>query len=151
MSASAPAPGSVSAPGSVTVNVSAPGPASPRAPASAAAEDDAPPLQILRFTFTSNVNDKEPVDKLDAAKPGQRVWAHINARNRSGSSREIDLVFRVNGKERSRVPLEIKSSWSFRTWGYVTLKSTDTSGEVTATIIDDSGEEILTNRLPIKP
>lgn len=121
------------------------------APAAGSAAEDDGALTILRFTFTSNVRDKEPVDKLEAAKPGQRVWAHINARNRTGSSREIDLIFRVNGKERSRVPLEIQASWSFRTWGYVTLRDADTAGEVTAAVIDDSGEEIASGRVPIRP
>jgi hypothetical protein len=130
-------------------------PASPRPSPSASAsasEDDAPAsLQILKFAFTSNIRDKEPADKLDAAKPGQRVYAHVTFRNRTGSSREVDLVFRVNGKERSRVPLEVASSWSYRTWGYVTLRPADSSGEIVVTVVDDTGEEIKAARLPIKP
>lgn len=150
-SVSAPVPASVAAPMPLPASVTAPSRAGGRAASAASADEEASQIQLLKFTFTSNVRDKEPVDKLDAAKPGQRVWAHINVRNRTGSNREIDLVFRVNGKERSRVPLEIQASWSFRTWGYVTLRAADTSGEVTAVIIDDSGEEILSERLPIRP
>jgi hypothetical protein len=141
-----PAPGSARAPEPA---------ASPRPGASASASasegDEPTSLQILRFAFTSNIRDKEPVDKLDAAKPGQRVHAHVTFRNRTGSSREVDLVFRVNGKERSRVPLEVASSWSYRTWGYVTLRPADTSGEITVTVVDDAGEEIKTASLPIRP
>lgn len=125
--------------------------ASPSAGPSASADDELASLQILKFAFTSNVRDKEPVDKLDAAKPGQRAYAHVTFRNRTGSAREVDLVFRVNGKERSRVPLEVASSWSYRTWGYVTLRPADTSGEITVTVVDDTGEEIKAARLPIRP
>jgi hypothetical protein len=108
-------------------------------------------MKLLKMTLASGVRDKEPVDKLAAAKPGQRVWAHVTLRNRSGFPREIDLVFRVDGKERSRVTLNIDVSWSFRTWGYVTLRPADTSGDVTVTVVNDSGDELATAKIPIKP
>jgi hypothetical protein len=108
-------------------------------------------MKLLKMTLASGVRDKEPVDKLTAAKPGQRVWAHVTLRNRSGFPREIDLVFRVDGKERSRVTLNIDVSWSFRTWGYVTLRPTDTSGDVTVTVVNDSGDELAAAKIPIKP
>jgi hypothetical protein len=108
-------------------------------------------MKILKMTLASGVRDKEPVDKLASAKPGQRVWAHVTLRNRTGFAREIDLVFRVDGKERSRVTLNIETSWSFRTWGYVTLRPTDTSGDVTVTVVNDSGDELATQKIPIKP
>lgn len=114
-------------------------------------EDAQEELKLLRMTLASGVRDKEPVDKLTSAKPGQRVWAHVALRNRTGFSREIDLVFRVDGKERTRVTLTIENSWVFRTWGYVTLRPTDTSGEVTVTVVNDSGDELATAKLPIKP
>lgn len=107
-------------------------------------------LKLLRFSLTSNVRDKEPVDKLSAAKPGQRVWAHLAVRNRTGFSREIDLVFRVGGKERTRVTLTVESSWSFRTWGYVTLKSTDVSGDVSVSVVNDSGDSLGEMKIPIQ-
>lgn len=122
------------------------------APTHGAEPDDAQgEMKLLKMTLASSVRDKEPVDKLTSAKPGQRVWAHVTMRNRTGFAREIDLVFKVGGKERSRVTLNIENSWSFRTWGYVTLRPTDTSGEVTVTIVNDSGDEIATAKLPIKP
>ena len=114
-------------------------------------EDASQEMKILKMALASGVRDKEPVDKLASAKPGQRVWAHVTLRNRTGFAREIDLVFRVDGKERSRVTLNIETSWSFRTWGYVTLRPTDTAGDVTVTVVNDSGDELATQKIPIKP
>lgn len=108
-------------------------------------------MTLLKLALASGVRDKEPVDKLATAKPGQRVWAHVTLRNRSGGAREVDLVFRVDGKERTRVTLNVDASWSFRTWGYVTLRAADTSGELTATVVSDSGDELGVARIPIKP
>lgn len=125
---------------------------------SAVAQGEPPPgeetqeeMKLLKMTLASGVRDKEPIDKLASAKPGQRVWAHVTLRNRTGFAREIDLVFRVDGKERSRVTLTVEHSWSFRTWGYVTLRSTDTTGDVTVTVVNDSGDELATAKIPIKP
>jgi hypothetical protein len=122
----------------------------PRPTDPAEAEDQAE-MRLLKLTLAPGVRDKEPVSKLEAAKPGQRVWAHVTLRNRTGFAREIDLVFRVNGKERSRVTLNVESSWSFRTWGYVTLRPGDVSGDVSVSVVSDSGEEIGAAKVPIKP
>lgn len=136
--------------------LSAPAPSAPSGtkPKGAEKEDEKAEeqaeLKILRFSLTSNVRDKEPVDKLSAAKPGQRVWAHLAVRNRTGFSRELDLVFKVGGKERTRVTLTIENSWSFRTWGYVTLRSTDTSGDVSVSIVNDSGDILGEIKIPIQ-
>jgi hypothetical protein len=116
----------------------------------AEAEDQAE-MRLLKLTLAPGVRDKEPVSKLEAAKPGQRVWAHVTLRNRTGFAREIDLVFRVGGKERSRVTLNVEASWSFRTWGYVTLRPADVSGDVSVTVVSDSGEELGSAKIPIKP
>jgi hypothetical protein len=119
----------------------------PSASASAPAQ---PPLQILRLTFTSEVRNKEPVDKLDAAAPGQRVYAHLAVRNRSPKSRRIHLSFEVNGNLRTTLELDIQPSWSYRTWGYNTVLAGDTKGELTLVVTDDEGQELTTARLPIR-
>ena len=106
-------------------------------------------MKLLKMRLASGVRDREPVDKLTSAKPDQRVGAHVTMRNRTGFSCEIALVFKVSSKERSRVTLTIELSWSFRTRRYVTLRPVDTSSEVTVTIVNDSGDEIETAKLPI--
>jgi hypothetical protein len=120
-------------------------------PSSSGEPEEQEEIQLLKLSLASGVKDKAPVDKLTSAKPGQRVWGHVTIRNRTGFAREIDLVFRVNGKERTRVTLNVEPSWSFRTWGYVTLRAADVSGEVTVTVVDDSGEELGNARATIKP
>lgn len=97
------------------------------------------PVTLLRWSLTSGVKNKEPVDTLDHAEPGQRVWAHLAVRNRSGRTRRVTVVFRVGDSERTRVDLDVEASWSFRTWAYVTLQARDTKGQVTAVVLDDAG------------
>ncbi len=126
-------------------------PASARPAASAApAPTPTPPLQVLKLTLTSDVKQKEPVDEMKEAGPGQRVWAHVAIRNRAADARRVSLVFKVDGEERSTVDLQIASSWSYRTWGYNTLRASDKSGELTVEVRDDGGAVLSAAKLPIK-
>lgn len=110
-----------------------------------------PPVQLLKLTFTSAVEDKKPIDKLNVARPGQRVWAHIVARNRTGTRRCVHLAFRVGGKVRTEVELEVGESWSWRTWAYNTLRPSDTSGKLELEVSDEHGKRITLVELPIVP
>lgn len=120
------------------------------APASASAAPVKLPLQLLRFTLTSEVKAKEPVDKLDSAEAGQRVWAHLAVRNRTGVEKRITLRFLVDGDERSSVDLHVEPSWSYRTWGYNTLRASDKAGELSVEVRDDEGGLLQRATLPIK-
>ncbi len=124
--------------------------ASAAAKPSATASATTPSLQMLRLTLTSEVKQKEPVDELKEAGPGQRVWAHLTVRNRAPEARRVSVIFKVDGDERSTVDLQIASSWSFRTWAYTTLRVGDKSGELTVEVRDDAGAVIGQAKLPIK-
>jgi hypothetical protein len=115
---------------------------------SASAAPDKGELRVLKLVFTSDVKDRQPVDDLKSAKPGQRVWAHLTVRNRGASPRTITLVFQVNGAERSRVDLTVDPSWSFRTYAYSTLRKTD-MGELELEVRDDAGALMTTKAIPI--
>jgi len=104
---------------------------------------------VLKSVFTSEVKNKEPADVLTSAKPGQRVWAHLTVRNRCPSSRSLVLSFQVGGADRSKVDLDIEPSWSYRTWGYVTLRKGD-SGKVELAVKDEDGSVLVASSLPIK-
>ena len=108
------------------------------------------PLQVLRLTLTSEVKQKEPVNELKEAGPGQRVWAHLTLRNRAPDAKRVSVVFKVDGEERSTVDLQVASSWSFRTWAYNTLRAGDKSGELTVEVRNDASEVIGQARLPIR-
>jgi hypothetical protein len=118
--------------------------------ASASAAAPTPPIQVLKLTLTSEVKQKEPVDELKEAGPGQRVWAHVTIRNRAGDTRRVSVVFKVDGEERSTVDLQIASSWSYRTWAYNTLRASDKSGEITVEVRDDGGSVLSQAKLPIR-
>lgn len=124
-------------------------PAAPPPSASASAPKAAGELKVLRLVFTSEVKRKEPSDKLDAAQPGQRVYAHVTARNRTDATKPIALVFLIGGTERSKIDLKIDPSWSYRTWGYVTLRDGD-AGELVVEVRDDAGTVMERGRIPIK-
>jgi hypothetical protein len=119
------------------------------APSASAPAPEKAPLQLLKLVFTSEVKNREPVDKLERAEPGQRVWAHFTLRNRC-DARTISVVFRVNGDQRSKVDLKVDNSWSFRTWAYNTLRAGDTSGEITVEARDEAGVVVASASLPIK-
>jgi hypothetical protein len=135
---------------------SAPAAPAPSASASArpaptgSATAEKPSLQILKFVFTSDVKNREPVDKLERAQPGQRVYVHLTLRNRASETRPITVVFRVNNEQRSKVDLKVESSWSYRTWAYNTLRAGDLTGVLTAEIRDEGGFTIATRDLPIR-
>ncbi len=106
-------------------------------------------LRVLKAVFTSEVKNKEPTDVLKSAKPGQRVWAHLTVRNRCDVLRTLSLTFRVGGAERSTVDLNIDPSWSFRSWGYVTLRKGD-AGKLELEVKDEGGAVLVASSLPIK-
>jgi hypothetical protein len=122
--------------------------AAPRPSASVAAA--VAPLQVLRLTLTSEVKQKEPVDELKEAGPGQRVWVHLALRNRAPEAKRVSVTFKVDGDERSTVDLQVASSWSFRTWAYNTLRAGDKAGELTVEVRNDASEVIAQAKLPIK-
>jgi hypothetical protein len=133
-------------------DASAPSASSRAAPtASASASPEKQPLQLLKFVFTSDVKNKDPVDRISSAQPGQRVWVHLTLRNRGNDIRPITVFFRVNNEQRSKVDLRVEPSWSYRTFAYNTLRTSDLTGELAVEVRDDAGATITTQRLPIRP
>jgi len=107
------------------------------------------PIELIELTITSGIDKKEPVDKLKAVAPGARVYAHLKLRNRSSEARAVHVDFLINGKLRTPLKLDVDPSWSYRTWGYNTLQSTD-SGELEVHVYDDAGTMLERVRLPIR-
>jgi hypothetical protein len=126
--------------------------AAPSLSVAPAASSSAPlvkaPLQLLRFHFTSSIHGKEPEDDVLAAAPGDRVYAHVALRNRSGEARKITMTFRVNGEKRTTLDLEVQPSWSFRTWGFNTLRKGD-AGELSVDVVDDASNVLVDEKIPI--
>lgn len=127
-------------------------PRPPSSSAQAAAEEELStrPVELLKLRLTSGVSNKEPVDALDHATPGQRVYAHLTVRNRTGRPRQVHVSFTIDGKERSAVDLKVDESWSWRTWAFVTLKDSDKPGKLEIAITDDEGLPLEEASLPIK-
>jgi hypothetical protein len=123
-------------------------------PSGSAAEDDETstrPMELLKARFTSEVKNREPVDDLKVAQAGKRTYFHLTLRNRTGRERKVHVTFFVNDDKRTELDLDVAESWSFRTWGYNTLRSTDKSGKLRVTVEDDEGYPVADMTLPIAP
>lgn len=123
-------------------------------PSESAAEDDETstrPMELLKARFTSEVKGREPVDDLKVAHAGKRTYFHLTLRNRTGRERKIHVTFFVNEEKRTELDLDVAESWSFRTWGYNTLRSTDKNGKLRVTVEDDEGYPVADMTLPIAP
>lgn len=108
------------------------------------------PPEILKYQWTSAVKARNPVDQLDHAKAGERVYVHMTIRNRTKRPRAVSVTFSVNGKPRTEnVELEVAESWSYRTWAYVTLRKDD-KGTLTVSVVDDAGNPLIDDELPIR-
>ena len=142
-------PGSGATTGATATVATARASGAPSARSSGAAEVPSDHVELQKFVLTSGVKAKDPVDVLDSAKAGQRVYGHVTVRNRTAGSKRVSLSFRVNGDERTMVDLDIEKSWSWRSWAYVTLRKDD-KGEVTVHVFDDHGAELATESIPIR-
>jgi hypothetical protein len=125
-------------------------PVDEHAEACAPADAGLDPMQLLRFVWTSGLEGKDPKDRIEVGRPGQRVYAHLTLRNRSGRERCLELAFEVAGKKRSEVTLKIGKSWSWRTWAYNTMRADDRA-PLRLTVKDDQGVLVLDKTLPILP
>ncbi len=108
------------------------------------------PVELLALKIASDVKNKEPVDAIDATAAGARVYAHVTIRNRTGRPRGVVITFTVDGVERARVPLEIGESWSWRTWGYATMRAADAGKTLTITLDDEEGHPLAERTLPVR-
>ena len=136
--------GSASGPATAATAALSGSAAAPAKSATSAPKPPPPPadgVELQKFQLTSAVKNKDPVDQLDSAKPGQRVYGHLTVRNRTAGPQRVSVSFRVNDDERSMVDLTIEKSWSWRTWAYVTLRKDD-KGELTVHVFDDHGAEL---------
>ena len=105
-------------------------------------------MQLLRLSLASGIEGKDPKDRLEVARAGRRVYAHLRMRNRSGRDRCVRVRFRVKDEQRTEVTLKIGHSWSWRTWAYATLRDDD-RGRLEIEVVDDQGATIVKRSLAI--
>lgn len=105
---------------------------------------------MLRFTITSEVKNREPVDVLKVAEAGKKAWGHVTLRNRSKEPRRVTMYFYVDGEQRSMVDLKVNSSWSYRTYAFNTLKDADKDRTLRVEVRDDTGTLLTEEKIPIK-
>jgi hypothetical protein len=148
-------PGATASGSAVAASPNAPSPtgfatATSRAVAMAEDEASTKPVELLALKIASDVKNKEPVDAIDATAVGERVYAHVTIRNRTGRPRGVVITFTVEGVERARVPLEIGESWSWRTWGYATMRAADAGKTLTISLDDEAGHPLAERTLKVR-
>ena len=134
-----------------TPSTFAPLPGNPSGVPSTTYEDETStrPIELLKFQFASRIENRQPVDKMVSSRPGDRVFAYLTLRNRSGRPRSVHLAFSVNGEKRTEMDLDVAESWSFRTWGYNTVLPKDKPGKLVLEVTDDEGQSVTEQQLPI--
>jgi hypothetical protein len=126
-----------------------PSSSAPESAPSASPPPPRPPLELLRFAFAESIRGKEPTSKLTFATPGEKVYGHLAIRNRSRETRHVRVVFKIGEETRTLLDLAVDPSWSFRTWGYATLRASD-RGKVHLRATDDEGNVLVEEDLPIR-
>jgi hypothetical protein len=105
------------------------------------AEDDAPALKLVDFKLTTKIEDKKPTDEVSIVKAGTKVYAYLGIKNLTDVKRCVQVTFRVNGRLRSSLTLDIGKSPNWHTWAYVTANKDDAGAKIDIDVIDDQGRE----------
>ncbi len=149
----APAPSAASGPDPAS---SAQAPLAPTADATAAAsaasaddETSTRPLELLKLVLTTEIKGRDPGAPISSAKPGQKVYAHVTVRNRSGGPRKVTVAFKVGGEKRTTVDLFVEESWAWRTWAYNTVLPRDAGKKIEIEVTDDAGHPLFEGSLPV--
>lgn len=108
------------------------------------------PIEVLEFKFSSGLKGRDAAGEIGHTSAGQRVYAHLTLRNRTGKARRIHLTFTVNGEKRTELELEVEESWSWRTWGYNTMLAKDKRGKLELSVTDEEGHPLVEAELPIR-
>jgi hypothetical protein len=114
------------------------------------ADEDLKALELVEFQLTSEVKDKKPVDEIERTQPGKDVWAYMAVKNRSGEERCVTVIFRVNGKKRASVTLDVGESPSWRTWAHNRVLDGDAPGKIEVEIVSDQDVSLKKKTLPIE-
>lgn len=117
----------------------------------AKAPDDAPPLDIIQFALTSKLEKRKPTDELSIIQPGTKIYAYVAVKNLETRERCVLVTFRVNGRRRAALTLDIGTSPSWRTWANITPAESDAPGNVEVEITDDHGRQRYKQRILIEP
>jgi hypothetical protein len=117
----------------------------------APAEEGADPLDIGKFVLTSKLEDRKPTDELTIIQPGTKVYAYLVVKNLGKKERCVLVTFRVNGKKRASLTLEIGTSPTWRTWAHITPAEGDAPGQVEVEITDDQGRQRYLQKVLVEP
>jgi hypothetical protein len=117
----------------------------------ATAAPDALPLDIVQFTLTSKLDKRKPTDELSIVQPETKIYAYLVVKNLGTAERCVLVTFRVNGRKRASLTLDIGTSPTWRTWAQITPAKGDAPGNVEVEITDDHGKQRYKQKVLLEP
>jgi hypothetical protein len=111
----------------------------------------APPLKLVELRLTSAIENKRPTDEVTIIKPGDKVYAYLGIRNLTDDKRCVLVTFRVNGRQRSALTLDIGKAPSWRTWAYVKANDGDAAATIEIEVVDDQGHQHAHEKVLVEP
>ena len=99
-------------------------------------------MSINTAVIALSVEKRVPVDAAERFTVGQKVWAWVSVKN-LGEASNLTMLWKHDGKVKSRVTLEVGTSKRWRTWSRRTMRAKDT-GAWTVEVLDASGQLIET-------
>lgn len=115
------------------------------------APTDAPPLDIVKFTLTSKLENRKPTDELTMVKPGTKIYAYLVVKNLTKEERCLLVTFRVNGRKRASLTLDVGTSPTWRTWAHISPSKGDAPGTVEVEVTDDQGRQRYLQKVLVEP
>ncbi len=98
-------------------------------------------LEVVDNAMATAIKDREPVGVADHFTTDDKVlWAWIKVKNHKDPS-QITMVWRHEGKERSRITLDVGTSPRWRTWSRKSIGKNDT-GKWTLHIYAPNGDTL---------
>ncbi len=115
------------------------------------APDGAKPLDVLELRITSGLEDRKPTDTLSIIGAGTKVYAYLVVKNLEKTERCVVVTFKVDGKKRSALTLDIGTSPTWRTWTHITTSKRDAGSTVEIEVTDDQGKQHYREKVLVEP
>lgn len=112
-------------------------------------EDDTSGLELIKLTFTRDVDGRDPVDDdTSFSADNGRVFAHLRLASLE-EGRKVKVVFKRYDREYYKAELDIGKSPRWRTWASVGA-SKDNVGSWTVDVEDEQGNLLASRKFEIK-
>ncbi len=101
-------------------------------------------MSVRKAAIATSIEDRKPVGSGKTFSADvEKLWAYVGVKNDEAPS-HITMVWKRNGKERSRVKLKVGTSPYWRTWSSKVIDRKKDPGKWTVEVQDAAGQVIKT-------